>query len=258
MKRFLKYGILGLLVVILIGGIVVWQVWARAINAAVTTAVEKYGPELTGTQVKLEHVSISPFTGSGSITGFLVGNPEGFKTDRSFKLDNVHVSLDLSSLLSDTIVVNDIVVDGAEITYELSFKGSNIARIMTYVDAAAAKGADETPKADEPAAASDSSSTKVIIDHFLLDNTGVRLSATVAQGKAATVPLPKIELKEIGRKKLGVTVGEAIQQIMAPISKAVAAVAAKIGANSVGGGGLDNAKEAIDGGVSKLKGLLGK
>ncbi len=176
------------------------------LNDAAKAGIERVGPEVTGTPVQVGSVSLSPFSGSGSLTGLVIANPEGYKTDGAIKVGHASVKIELGSLLEDVIVIPEIIVDGAELTYELGGKGSNIGAIQKHINEVL--GAE--PSEGE---------TKVIIDKFKLTSATVRVSASLLKGKAKTFSMPDIELTDIGRKSGGETVSEAAAQVLQPITQ---------------------------------------
>ncbi|HXG48436.1 MAG TPA: hypothetical protein VNO52_12480, partial [Methylomirabilota bacterium] len=106
------------------------------LNDIVKKAVETAGPPLTKTEVKLASSKISPLSGSGHLQGLFIGNPEGFKTEFAIKMGEMKVDVDVGSLLSDTIVVEQIFIEGPEITFEGGLKGSNLGRLLDNLEAA--------------------------------------------------------------------------------------------------------------------------
>jgi hypothetical protein len=111
----------------------------------------------------------------------------------------------------------------------------------------------------EKETASDSKSQKLLIDHVLIQNGSISVSMGILQGKKLTVPLPKIELKDIGKEK-DASMSDALAEILAAINKAVIPAVqqevAKLG-KGLGGTG-DTVQEGVKGGMDKIKGLFGK
>src|SRR5881397_1589277 len=105
--------------------------------------VEAVGPKITGTTVKLDSVDLSPFSGQGRLKGLVVGNPPGFQAERAFKLADAKVHVNLKSALSDKLIIEEILIDGPEITYEAGPSGSNLSKIQQNV---AAFGKSVAPK----------------------------------------------------------------------------------------------------------------
>ncbi|MBK6982413.1 MAG: hypothetical protein IPH30_13570 [Betaproteobacteria bacterium] len=73
MKRW-AFGILAVLA--LAGGGVYWFV--TSLDFIVKTAIERFGPDMLGTTVSVEQVSISTADGRGTIRAIAIGNPPGY------------------------------------------------------------------------------------------------------------------------------------------------------------------------------------
>jgi uncharacterized protein involved in outer membrane biogenesis len=216
MKKLIKIAVIAVPVLI----IVVLLVILSSLNRIVKAGVETMGPKVTGTSVTLENVKISPFSGQGALGGLRVANPGGFNTPNAFELGEVSVSIDTGSLRSDTIVIREILIDAPEITFEGDLSGSNISAIRKNVEAfSASKPAakEQEPTPEEPA----KPGKKVQIDRFALKNGKVELAATLVKGQVVTVPLPDIELTDIGKDSGGATVADAVNQVFPAVYKAI-------------------------------------
>jgi uncharacterized protein involved in outer membrane biogenesis len=245
MKKALLYGAGICAAAAVIAAVVMYM----KLGSIVKAAVETLGPEVTQTEVRLASVSLSPFSGSGRIKGIFIGNPAGFQTPSAFKLGSVRMAVDLKSLAGDCVIVKEIVVDGPEVTFEGSLSGSNLARIQKNVESFAP--AAPKAKGEKPA-----EEMRIIVDLFKVTNGKVNLSLTALGGKSLTVPLPDIELKGIGRKSNGATVGEAAKQMFGAITSSATGAAA--GAGSLLKGGKEQLKNAGQAATGLVKGLFGK
>ena len=127
-KLLIALAVLILLVVIAI------VVVASQAGSLIQRGVETYGPEITGTSVRLSDVDISLLSGHASINNLVVGNPKGFKTAEAFRVGEVSVTLDVVSLFSDQIRIEKILIAGAELTYEQVNKRSNIDALKRNVE----------------------------------------------------------------------------------------------------------------------------
>ncbi len=67
----------------------------------------------------------------------------------------------------------------------------------------------------------DPTQKKVQINHFIVKNGQVKLSASLLKGKALTVRLPDLHLRDIGKESGGVTVQKAAAEVFAAINKSV-------------------------------------
>ena len=217
--------VVGTVVIIIVVALVAVLVTAYfTMGKIVRTGIEVIGPDATGVTVNVENVDVSLLGGSVGIDRFVMGNPPGFSADKSFSVNTFDVAVDISSVLSDVVVVKNILIDGAHITWE-GFTGDNHKKIMQNIDAYAARfekeGApQETKEEGAPA-------KKVIINDFVLRNSA--LDFVVADKKIATIPVPDLHLTDIGKKTGGETVGEAIKQTYRQI---IAAVGKSVDSNS--------------------------
>ena len=233
-----------------------------ALNGIVKSAVEAVAPKVTGTPVTLERVRISALTGKGTISGLVIGNPEGFKTPHAFALGTVRVDIDLPSLMSDKIIIEEIYIDAPEVTYEMGLSGSNIGKIQENVEAfAGPPSKEEDPEEDE------AEGKKIQINHFVFKNAKIGLSAKLLQGSQLSVPLPSVELHDIGKESDGVSIAQAAKEVFTPLTKQITAVAsaALTGAKELAASGVDAAKKAggvvtdtAKGAVQGVKGLFKK
>ena len=258
MFKLIKYLLIGIPVLIIAIVIILYF----SVNSIIKQGVETIGPLALGTEVKLQKVNISLFSGKGQLKGLHIGNPEGFHTDSSFELDEVRLAIDVSSLFSGKIIIDEIYIDAPEITYEKSGKGDNIKAILNNINDFAGQSGDKAPK--ESKDTSEKGGQKIQINNFILKNGKVHMSLTALKGEKLSLPLTDIHLKDIGKEKEGASVADAVKEIFAALdnniagtvagsAKAIAETAEKAAEKTVG-----KAKETVEGAVDKLKGLFGK
>lgn len=235
MKRWLLIG----------GGVVVVVIVAVAvglfssINSLIQEAVEKYGSEITKTEVRLKEVDISPTSGKGVLRGLKVGNPEGFETESAFSLGEVSVILDIGTVTEDTIVIKEIVIEAPHVTYEMGAGGSNIDAIQRNVEAYLPKGGKKA------AAGEKGEGPKLIIENLYLRNGRISVSATILQGKTLDVPLPDLHLRDIGKEDGGATPGEVVNEILATIQDSIGKAVGSLNIDL--GGALKSVTEGASG-----------
>ncbi|MDP6525884.1 MAG: hypothetical protein QGH15_16835 [Kiritimatiellia bacterium] len=243
---------LGIVVLVLLAVVaILLVVVVTRLGDVIKNAVETVGPGFTGGEVTLADVSVKPLKGEAGLRGFVVGNPEGYKTDKAFELGEVQVKVDLGSVTKDTIIINEIVIDGPEITYEKSLKKSNIAQILDNVNKAA--GVEEGGEEPEEEPAEKGEGKKVVIDHVIVKNARVRLSTALLMGKAVSIPLPTIELEDIGKESEGTTFAEATSEILKAVLGSVTEAVSKSvelagdAAKAVGDAAIKGADAALKG-----------
>lgn len=252
MKKLLKW-LLVIIPVVIVGAVIALFL---GLNGMIKAGVETVGPKIIKAPVTVRNVSLSPFSGNGEINDLVVGNPEGFKSDSSFELGTVKIDIELSSLKSDTVIINEITIDGPKITYERALKTSNIKQILDNVKELAGdgKGGTEEPEETPNKPKSDKPAKKMILRKIALTNTSARVTTTLLSDSAVILSVPDIILTDIGTEKGGATSAEVIQEVLKQVLTAVLQAYEKEGALDIlkASGG-----ESVEGAVDAVKGLKG-
>ena len=227
----MKKWIIRILIAVVVLIVVIVVAIGLFLDSGIKKGVETVGPMLTKVDVKLDSVNVSLLSGSGKIKGLVVGNPEGYKTPSSIAVGTAELALKPSSLLSDKIVIHTINLQGPEITFETDFKGNNLSKILSNLEAATGG-----TKTNAPAEAK--ASRKLQVDKFDITGGKIHVSVTTLGGKSATVPLPDIRLADLGQGPDGITAAELTKRVLQEIEKS--AVQAASGAMT------DLSKQAAD------------
>ncbi len=236
----------GIVVVVLL--VVVLAVVFFSLNSIVKKGVETVGPKLTQVEVRLGAADLSPFSGSGTLTKLFVGNPTGYKTASAIEVGSVKVAVEVGSVMSDTIVVDEINIQVPEITLEGTLSGNNLSKILDNLKTAA--GGDQKSATPAPTA-SGKPAKKFFVKHFVMDGGKVNLSLNlpVLGGKSLSAPLPPLHVDNIGTAQNGVSAAELVQTVMTPLLASVTTVAE----SAVAGVGKD-LQNAGKQGADQLKG----
>lgn len=229
MKMILRILLIVIPVLVIAGFILVYFF----MGAAVRKGVEIFGPQLTQTEVRLEHVGLSPFSGGGTVRGLWVGNPEGFRTERAFYMGEVSVSIAPTTLLGDRILIKRIYISQPEFTYERQLTSSNIGEILKNIEAATQR---EIVGED----GGEVRSVKFEISEVIIEGgiVGVGIGAN-----SVTVAMPRLELHDIGKSRGGITAEEATLEVM----QAIFASVTRSTVSSAGGGTVNTLLRLING-----------
>lgn len=230
-KTLIRIGI-GLVILL----VVVVLAASLFLNGAVKKAIETVGPRLTQVTVKLDKASVSVLSGSGSIQGLVVGNPEGYKTPQAISVGSASLALKPTSILSDKLVIRSINLQSPEITFEGGFGGNNLKKILDNVDEAT--GGTSTNAAPETTA---KSSRKLEVDDFVISKAKLNVSVTGMGGKSIPVTLPDIHLTQLGTGPDGITAAELTKLVLQKVEK-VAVKAADGAMANLGKNATDAAK----------------
>lgn len=242
MKKFLK-GICWLAVVLAVLAALAVVFLDRVVLHGFNTTV----PAVLGVDASLGSASIHALKGYASLKDMHVGNPEGFKTEGIFDLGEVTVDVDMSSLGSDTIVIDTIKVVGAEVTYEQGLTGNNIGALLDQLSKEEEEEKEEA--AEEKKEGKEKPAKKVVIKKLDVEGTRLNVAMTAMMGAKIPVPLPPIHLEGIGEESGGATPIEAVKAIIGGVFQAVQAAVAGAGDLLGGAAGLvgDGAKAVAQG-----------
>jgi hypothetical protein len=233
MKKIIFRLFLGIVLLLVIAVVVVFF----SLNSIVKKGVETVGPEITKVKVTLGAADISPLSGSGKLTKLVVGNPDGYKTPSAMEFGSIKVGVKLGSVLSDTIIVNEINIQAPEITLEGTLTGNNLSKIMDNLSSSSS-GDTSAKTTNAPADKSNKPGKKLIIKDLVIQDGKINLSvSSPLGGKSMTVPLPTLHLQNIGEQSGGVTAADAMKQIMQPLLASV----------------VKSAEQAIESGVKGLQ-----
>lgn len=212
----MKKYIFGFLVLVIAAA---WY-FTPSLETIVKKVVNKYGSEITGTEVNLQGFKLSLTKGEGEISEITVANPKNYSAPYIFSLGDIFVKVDLKSLATDTIIIDKIAINKPVITYEmLSLTQNNISQIQKNIAANTASTDSQKAEAKE-APKDEASSKKVIIKELSIANGEIQAIANI-NGKAndLTVPLPTIVMKNIGEEKKGESIASSITKILNNILK---------------------------------------
>ena len=246
-----------LLVRLLVGIVVVLAVLVLVLQFAlgpiIKEAAERGGPMMLGTRVDVTNAYTRILSGVVRLEGVVVGPPEGFDAN-VFEMQNFRFDLDPASLLGgpdDPIVIRDITVEGPFVTYELKGLKDNLHKLLSNL------GTDDGEKPEEEKAEDKEKKEggrKVVIEHFLFKDAKVRVA--VANGKGLPIPLPDIELRDIGKASGGATALDAVGQILRQIT--VGTVKAAAGAVvDLGGATVDAVTDVAGAAADVVTGAAG-
>ncbi|HSG89553.1 MAG TPA: AsmA family protein [Pseudomonadales bacterium] len=213
---FIGLGVLLLLVVI---GVVVLTL---NLDRTIKSAVESVGPTYTGTEVRLDSVSLSLLAGRAELKGLVVGQPEGYVStaaegESSVRVGTVSVSLEPMSVFEDTIIIREVLIDGASINAIVrGTRDNNLQAILDHVESVT--GPTDSAPADAPG-------KQVIIDHLVF--SGASATATVGTLPAVAVRVPDLVLDDIGREQGGASIGRVLEQVLQPLVGAIVRAASE-------------------------------
>ena len=228
--------LLALAIVLVAIGAGVWWLYASR-DALIKRAIEHYGPQLTGTAVKVKEVKLEPMDGRGIITGLEIGNPPGFSAARALTLGEIRLAVDPSTITANVVHVKEISLEAPTITYERGAQGDNLSAIQKHIQS-------QLPKSQGGSAAKESKDApqrKFIVDHVQVRN------AKVSYSGAVTVDLGTVQLRDLGKKKGGATAAELTDEVWRELSRMAIARAPAV---------IEELRDKAKGASDRLRGLI--
>ncbi len=178
---------IGVLVVIVLGALL-WL--GDNLNALVQKGVERYGPRVTETRVRLAGADIALRDGRGTLRGLHVANPDGFSNDDAISLGEITLDIDLGSVTDSPIVIETLLVEGPSLLLEVAENGDvNLRTLQKSVNEYASRSAD---------GADDSPPPRIAVKEFTLQGGTLKLDTTAIGGERTERTLDGFTLRDIG------------------------------------------------------------
>ena len=282
-------GILILIPVVLIATLPLW------LGPIARPSVNKIVPQFTKTAFDIGHLYLNPYTGRLEFGDFAMGNPEGYNEPTMISISNLVFDVAMTTLNDKYVHVEEVIVDdlfvsvvkggennvdnivqlqynlaGGKEKYEAKQAAAKAAsEAAKAADEAAAKADAEAEKAkldamsaeereaclakqEADAMAKEAAAKKFVIDHVLLRNVKVKYGML-------TLPVPTIELRDLGKESDGLTVSEFFSAIWQAILKSAMAVGDGVKAlGGLLGTGAGAAGDALGSGAKAVGAGAGK
>lgn len=223
------------------------------LERVVKNAINKYGSEVTGTNVSLSGFDINLKKGEVGVNQITISNPKNYKTKYAIQFDNISAVIDLKSLTTDTILIKEISVNKPTISYEMmSLTQNNISDLIDTLSKYTSASSSKEVKKE-----SSDNTKKVVIQKITINNGEINGAINSAPDAiSAAIPLPAITLNNIGENSKGMSVADTIAYILNKVlSAASTTVISSNFANlkDATQGAVDSTKEATGGLVSSVK-----
>jgi len=219
MKKILTTIVLVVVVLVIVAAIIVGVYLGQIVKKVVNT----YGPQLTQTTVSVDTVTLSLLTGSASLKGLVIGNPQGYKLPNAISVGKVAVGVDPTTVFANKVVVRSIRVESPEINFEGGLSGNNLSKILDNVNSS---GGQSGPVSTN-AAAAPASQKKLEVDDLLISGAKADVLITSPVQREVNLTLPDIHLTDLGKGDEGITAADLTRQVLNAITTATLETVAK-------------------------------
>lgn len=194
MKWIIRLGAVLIGIVVLVG-----VIGYISINKIAKAGVEHGGTYALGVDTKLKDINVGVLSGSLSMNGLSIANPEGFKADHFLSLGDGNVQVSLGSLMSDQVDVPVLKLSDIQIDLEKDKGKANYDVILEHLA--------KVTGGEEPSQPAEKTGGKKFVVHELLIKN-VKVNAQVIGGISVPVVIPEIKLTDVGSDGEGVTLGD--------------------------------------------------
>ncbi|MHC4619034.1 MAG: AsmA family protein [Planctomycetota bacterium] len=185
MKKTFKVLSIALAAIVVLAVLAVVLVFVFA-DRAVKAGIEGGGRKALNVGVSVGDVDLSIMGGRIGLQNLLIDNPPGYQYDKLLELRDARIAVDIGSLLSDTVRIREVRLDGMDVVLEQKGVSNNLQDVIKSIPA---KDAQTEP-----------SGKKLHIDNLEITGVTVRAKVLPVPGKGDTITLP---LKPIRMTDLG-------------------------------------------------------
>lgn len=161
----------------------------------VRTGINRIGPTVLQAPVVLEEATLAPMSGLGTLTDLRIGNPAGWSKADALRVSRVQLHVKPFSVFSDPVEIMELEIENIDINYETKLVASNLSDLLKNAEKSLALNGPETKTED-------GKPIRLIVRKLVLTKATVTLSAG---GQNLVVPMPEINLVDLGVKEGGLT-----------------------------------------------------
>jgi hypothetical protein len=212
MKKPLKilYIVLSAVVALVIVVVIAITLFAGSV---VKIGVETAGTKALSVPVTLGDADLSILRGKLRLQNLAIDNPPGYEHDKLLELGDARVAVDIGSLLTDTVNIKEIKLDGMNVVIEQkSVTGNNLRDIIKAIPTS-------EPKEEKPTG---QPSKTLRIGNLEITNVTVKAKLLPVPGKSETVTikLDPITMTDLGSDEK-LDTAELVGKVLVAIAKGV-------------------------------------
>ena len=217
MKKFIKRGLLVILVVLIIGGVILYL----TVNTIIADEIESATTDALGVKTTVGSFDLSLLQGRSSISDLEIANPPSYDGD-FLKLGTGVIGVNLGSIWSDRIEIEEITLKDIDVSLIERLDGSNLGVIISNAEKGDDDDASQSSKNDSDDSSDDQ---KFIIDKVEADNIRITIAIEpiTTNSKPTVLEIGQILVKDIGKKQNGVT----LDQVTSILVRSIIGSAAK-------------------------------
>ncbi|MHC4220857.1 MAG: DUF748 domain-containing protein [Planctomycetota bacterium] len=228
-------------------------------NSIIKTGIETVATKTLTVPVNIDDMDLSILGGKISFENLIIDNPQGYKHDKLLKVGDARIAVNIGSLLTDTVSIEEIMFDGVEVVIEQKgLTGNNLQDIINALP----KGEKEPEEKTEKPQETDKPAKKLRIEKLELTNIKVKVELLgLDKVDAVAIKLDPIVMTDLGSDDK-MDIAELSSKILLAIATGVAKQGAGIlpedmtdGLNTALGGITDIGKSTVKEGKKLIEGV---
>ena len=164
--------------------------------------IEAAGAQALGVKTAVEACDVGFLSGTFAMRGLRVANPEGFGDAAFLALADASVAVSGWTLMSDTIELPSLTLNGIRVNLVHGVGGSNYGALMKNLEkfqgSGSPPGSAAPGSAGTAADASDEEGKRFVIRRLLVEDVVVNVVPLKELFTEVSIPIDRIELKDVG------------------------------------------------------------
>lgn len=214
-----------LVYVILLVLVLIVAVWF-SMDGILRSEIQSRATAALGTKTTLAGVHLSILGGSLTLTGLTVDNLKGYTAPHLLTMQSCGATVNLHSLLTNTVVIKLITIEGLHISVDQSGLSNNLMAEINHLKNQQSATPAAKPAAKPATTAKSSGGKALAITKVVLLNTVVRLDTSLLPGQKGVpivITLPRMVLNEpTNPNGRPLRMAGLIEQILVEVAKSLA------------------------------------
>ena len=192
------------------------------VDKIVKNLIIDQGIQALGQQVSVGKINTSILGSSIKISNVEIKNLDGFKNKNIIQIKNINVNFAFTSLFKDTIVINDINIDGATLYYEVLINNKEVKDNVSLFKPALKNSASssskeiEASKELEPKNQSKKKNKDFLINQLTINNTKINAFSEFLDINK-DINLNKMSFNNVGTAEKSTKFKEVLQMVFANV-----------------------------------------
>ena len=192
------------------------------VDKIVKNLIIDQGTQALGQQVSVGKIDTSILGSSIKISNIEIKNLDGFKNKNIIQIKNINVNFAFTSLFKDTIVINDINIDGATLYYEVLINNKEVKDNVSLFKPALKNSASssskeiEASKELEPKNQSKKKNKDFLINQLTINNTKINAFSEFLDINK-DINLNKMSFNNVGTADKSTKFKEVLQMVFANV-----------------------------------------